>query len=350
MRFAHFLRGFEPLPRSDRKLYPMRLLGDDLNLIELKLDGGLTAEHGNNHADRVLFDLDVLNGAGEGAQRAVKDPDDIAHRIVDDDFLLLNAHGVDFIFRQRNGIIAGSTNKAGDSADVFDDVPGVVGVDHLDQDVTGVNLAVVGLADAGLSDLSDGLHGNGDGQDLIVEAAAFDSLLNGGFHGIFITGVGMQNIPSCSFSHGSLPLVKGADQGIDAELSNKVEQPDEHAHCDDAANDHQGVLQNLLRGGPNDLLQLAAELTEVLADLAPGSFEPVFLFDFCHFGASLLGLVVSGVLSAESAVLLHFETVGVILLVLHGVVVSLLALRASQSDFHAHNGTSLIIASLYHPV
>ena len=64
--------------------------------------------------------------------------------------------------------------------------------------------------------------------------------------------------------------------------------------------------------------------------------------------ASLLGLVVNGVLSAESAVLLHFETVRVVLLVLHGVVVSLLALGASQSDFNAHNGTSLKIASLYH--
>ena len=139
-----------------------------------------------------------------------------------------------------------------------------------------------------------------------------------------------------------VPLVKGADQGIDADLSHEVEQPDEDADYDDATDDHQGVLQYLLGSGPNDLLQLAAELTEVLADLAPGSLEPVFLFDFCHFGgASLLGLVVSGVLSAESAVLLHFETVGVILLVLHGVVVSLLALRASQSDFNAHNGTSL---------
>jgi len=57
---------------------------------------------------------------------------------------------------------------------------------------------------------------------------------------------------------------------------------------------------------------------------------------------------VNGVFSAESAVLLHFETVGVILLVFHGVVVSLLALRTSQSDFNAHNGTSLNIASLYH--
>jgi len=50
---------------------------------------------------------------------------------------------------------------------------------------------------------------------------------------------------------------------------------------------------------------------------------------------------VSCVLSAESAVLLHFETVRIVLLVLHGVVVSLLALGASQSDFNAHNGTSL---------
>jgi hypothetical protein len=66
------------------------------------------------------------------------------------------------------------------------------------------------------------------------------------------------------------------------------------------------------------------------------------------FGASLLRLVVSGVLSAESAVLLHLETVRVVLLVLHGVVVSLLALGASHSDFNAHIGTSLKIASLYH--
>jgi hypothetical protein len=50
---------------------------------------------------------------------------------------------------------------------------------------------------------------------------------------------------------------------------------------------------------------------------------------------------VSGVLSAESAILAHLQTIGVILLVLHGVVVSLLALRASQSDLNAHNGTSL---------
>ena len=56
----------------------------------------------------------------------------------------------------------------------------------------------------------------------------------------------------------------------------------------------------------------------------------------------------SGVLAAETTILLHLDTVGSILLVLHSVVVSLLALGASHSDFNAHIGTSLKIASLYH--
>ena len=47
------------------------------------------------------------------------------------------------------------------------------------------------------------------------------------------------------------------------------------------------------------------------------------------------------VFAAETTVFVHFQSVRVILLVLHGVVVSLLALGASLSDFYAHNDTSL---------
>ena len=75
----------------------MRLLGNDLNLVELKLDGGLAAKHGNDHADLVFVDLDVLDGAGKGGQRAIQDPNGVANGIVDDDLLLLHAHGVDFV-------------------------------------------------------------------------------------------------------------------------------------------------------------------------------------------------------------------------------------------------------------
>ena len=82
-----------------------------------------------------------------------------------------------------------------------------------------------------------------------------------------------------------------------------------------------------------------------LQDIETVYYTHLFLVSAIVFTLSvrscLLGLVVDGMLLAESAILLHLETVRVILLVLHSVVISLLALRTSHGDFHAHNGTSL---------
>ena len=52
-------------------------------------------------------------------------------------------------------------------------------------------------------------------------------------------------------------------------------------------------------------------------------------------------------LAAESAILVHLETIGVVLLVLHSVVVSLLALRACHSDLHAHYLFTSVFAGFY---
>jgi hypothetical protein len=49
---------------------------------------------------------------------------------------------------------------------------------------------------------------------------------------------------------------------------------------------------------------------------------------------------VKRVFLTEPAVLVHFKPVGVVFLVFHRVVVTLLALGASQSNFHSHDGTS----------
>ena len=46
------------------------------------------------------------------------------------------------------------------------------------------------------------------------------------------------------------------------------------------------------------------------------------------------------VLAAEATVLVHFQSVRIVLLVLHGVVVALLTLGASQGNFDSHVGTS----------
>jgi len=51
-----------------------------------------------------------------------------------------------------------------------------------------------------------------------------------------------------------------------------------------------------------------------------------------------------GMLTAEPAVLVHLKSVRVILLVLHSIIVSLLALCAGKSDLHSHFGTSCKIS------
>ena len=54
--------------------------------------------------------------------------------------------------------------------------------------------------------------------------------------------------------------------------------------------------------------------------------------------------VVDGVLSAERTILVQLQTIGGILLVLHGIIVSLLALRASEGDLHPCAGFRHILA------
>ena len=67
-----------------------------------------------------------------------------------------------------------------------------------------------------------------------------------------------------------------------------------------------------------------------------------FPFQPCRIApySKLFGFLVQGVLAAEAAVLVHFKSVGIVLLVLHGVVVALLALGAGQGNFDSHFGTS----------
>jgi len=51
------------------------------------------------------------------------------------------------------------------------------------------------------------------------------------------------------------------------------------------------------------------------------------------------------VFAAESAELAHFQTVGVVFLVLHGVVVALFALSAGKCDFDSHFRILLLMAA-----
>lgn len=126
-------------------------------------------------------------------------------------------------------------------------------------------------------------------------------------------------------------------QRLDAKTEYDIKYPDENADDDDACQNDERVIDRLLTSGPYDLAAFAFQLAEPLADACKetGFFRLGF---FSHAATSflLLRLAVQRVLMAETAVLLHFQTVRIVLLVLHCVIVSLLALGAGQRDLNAH--------------
>lgn len=64
--------------------------------------------------------------------------------------------------------------------------------------------------------------------------------------------------------------------------------------------------------------------------------------DKASHGLRLLCFLVKRVFAAELAVLVHFESVGIVFLVFGRVIIPLLAFRAGESDLNAHFGTSYL--------
>ena len=152
----------------------------------------------------------------------------------------------------------------------------------------------------------------------------------------------MDDIPFCFFRHG-LPLDQG-DDAVHDNAAHSIKDTDEDTDDQYARQNDERVIDHLALCRPHDLLQLALHFAEPAAEAFAGTDKEVFLFCFCHdvhpfYGVTctaLLRLGMDSMLPAESAILLHLKAIGVILLVLHGVVVSLLAFVASERDLHSH--------------
>ena len=126
-------------------------------------------------------------------------------------------------------------------------------------------------------------------------------------------------------------------QRLDTKTEYDVKHPDKNADDHNAGDNDQRVVRRLLTGGPDDLAAFALQFAEPLTDTSKET--GLFRFGlFSHLATSfpLLRFAVKRMLPAETAVLVHFQTIRIILLVLHCVIVSLLALGAGQRDLNAH--------------
>ena len=102
----------------------MRLLGNDLHLVKLKLDGGLAAEHGHDYVHRVVVNVHTLDRAGEGGQgKAAKLHGGIYHKIqIDLTYNSNHIEGSRLTHDQTRYIFETNTIGASDGAVKVDDV------------------------------------------------------------------------------------------------------------------------------------------------------------------------------------------------------------------------------------
>ena len=161
-------------------------------------------------------------------------------------------------------------------------------------------------------------------------------------------------------------LLFAADRELEEPKEALVQQEGISGECEHCCENDDAVVDHRFLVRPDDLFQLKLEILEPLGNPAALGRFLVLRCLFFLFGGSdllvlrhrfvpfcsgqqdaaerrsgfLLGFLMQRMLVAVSAVLHHFDSVGVILLVLLGNIVSLLAFCASQSDFNSHIGTS----------
>ena len=134
-------------------------------------------------------------------------------------------------------------------------------------------------------------------------------------------------------------------QTDNAELKDSIEDTDQNAERHGNDDNDGRASDSFLAGKPGDLLHLADAFAEVLTDSLEetGLLFLLRLFDFffvqfCHntILSTLLGFLVQGVFAAETAVLVHFKSVRIILLIFLRVIISLLAFGAGECNFDSH--------------
>ena len=128
-------------------------------------------------------------------------------------------HGEDLVQAQRHGVV-GVAHEAGDTGGVADGAPGGVRQVHADQDVAGDADAVDDLA-LGVLDLDDLFHGHLDFEDVIFHVQGLDAGLKVGLHAVFVTGVGVDDVPVTFLAAqlrleliGRIDLGNGGDDGL----------------------------------------------------------------------------------------------------------------------------------------
>ena len=263
---------------------------------------------------------------------------------------MLDVERLDLSIGQRHGLRPGA-NEAGHTGNVANNMPALIRHHHLHEHIARENLCFYFFFDALFVDRVGNFHRNLDIEDQVTEPAVLHDTLDTALNLVFVTGIGVCNIPSgteihlIDITHVFAPSLYKRANRSDRVRKTNVKQGDNSADDDGTYDDKDCVLPNVLPRHPYDLLAFAGTVAEESCDSAEHTHKNVrllvLLSILCHmqphnllfFRGRLLRFLVQGVFAAETAILVKLKSVGVVSLVLFSIVVSLLAFGAGESHF-----------------
>src|SRR5919198_5458030 len=198
--------------RVRRALSPMAL--HLRHLVESELDRGLSIEDAHQHLQLALVHVDLADLAVEIREGPGDDADHVAFLELEPEarglglLLLLDREDLlDLAARQRRGLGARSGgDEAGHAGRVPHDVPRVVVVDHLHQQVAGEDLPLDDLLLASL-DLHDVFHGDDHVEDLVLHLHGVDPGVQVGLDLVLVSRVRVDHVPLPRPLEGTAPHV-----------------------------------------------------------------------------------------------------------------------------------------------
>ena len=182
--------------RSDFKKIFMELV-NFFNLKGVKFDWRFTTEHGNHNTKLTFAGVDFGNSAFETLEWAIGDGDHFVKCVVNRVFWIFYAHAfldfVNFLFGNWSWL-GTSTNEAGDTWGITDNVPSFIRETHLNKDITLEDFTVDDFALA-VFNLDLFFFWDDSIEDFTFEFSTIETLFDGFGDLIFVATVGAYGVP-----------------------------------------------------------------------------------------------------------------------------------------------------------
>ena len=164
---------------------------------EIEFNRGFSFKKGNKNAEFAFFFVNVVDGTDKVGEGSVGDFDNIVDSKAGLKFRFVLFDGFEYLgdfFLRNGGRFVVDADKSGDSLSGADGNPGIIGNNHLDENITGESL-FLGFYFFAAADNRFALDGDNGLEDFICKPHGFDTSFKSVDDLVFMARIGVDDIP-----------------------------------------------------------------------------------------------------------------------------------------------------------